>query len=132
LRSTLLAVSAVGGPLLALELSDIVKQSCSFQVPWGGAPLDDALAEVMYEDMVAHDSSAEVMPPRPVTIEGGHGWLLASSHQNSYYADEQGWLAMYRLTTDGGQIAVSCSADERPTDDWLSVVETLEILPSNE
>lgn len=31
LRSTLLAVSAVGGPLLALELSDIVKQSCSFR-----------------------------------------------------------------------------------------------------
>jgi hypothetical protein len=132
LRSSLRASSVAGGQLLALEPSDIVKQSCNFQRPSGEALLEDALVEIMYEDMVAHDSFVEVMPPRPVTIEGARGWLFATSHQDSYYTDEQGWLAMYRLTTDGGGLAVTCSGDERPTDDWLSMVETLEFLPAEE
>ena len=110
-RSGLTAMSAVGGGLLALELSDVVKQSCSLQVQWGGLPLEDVLVEIRYEDMVAHDIFVEVMPPRPVAIEGGHGWLFAASRRDSYYADGQGWLAMYELTTDRGQLRVTCSAD---------------------
>ncbi len=121
-------------PLLGMDLSSSVcslaeTESCLFYPRLGEGWRLDAFAEGLYQTMVDAESMVDADPPMPVDVPTGPGLVLRATAQNAYDRDVWGPVTMYLIDVGGDILTMTCSAFQRPDDDWLSIAETVETLP---
>lgn len=87
------------------------------------APLDlDQFAGVVYLSMAGADDIGWVERPTAVALPAGQSRVIR-------FADATGMEGAVYVGKVEAMFMALCVSEERPTDDWRSVAETLEILP---
>jgi hypothetical protein len=97
---------------------------------WG---LHESLSDVAHDFFEFYSLSLDARDavlPRPVELPAGPAYLIRWAEREESGSDE--WLpaSTYLFGSDGAIFQAYCRTEgDRPADDWLSIVETIEILP---
>ena len=95
-------------------------------------PLGD-LAAFRYEEWVGDPAARDVEPPKRVDLTAGPAYLIRLSEGDGSGSDDLWSTSEYLLSIDEGTLLAQCSThDVRPEDDWLSIIETTELLSVEE
>ena len=102
----------------------------------GVYPTSMSLAEVALDylgDALENPLSRDIERPRTIELPAGTAYVIRQSKGDDD-GDEDWWPASsYLLRMDGGVLWLGCDRrGVRPEDDWLSVAETIELLPTRE
>lgn len=131
---TLVAGTAASGSQLVAWHSSHPSSagSCGFSVNDDPGIPHDVLAREMYHAITVNESIDKTEPPTRLELSVGPGWVFRLSKQQALSPLDH-WPVVIYLAGDGERIVLaSCSAEAPPTDDWLSIVDTVEFLPGAE
>ena len=108
------------------------EDSCGLGTWISDLPLDD-VADNNFEWYSDDPGSRDVEPPRLIDLPAGPAYHIRMSQQVEPDSDEWWSVSHYFVGLDGFMLQAYCLTDDiRPADDWLSIVETIELLPAEE
>jgi hypothetical protein len=92
----------------------------------------DVLADALFEAYSADPRATEVTPPVEIDLPGGDAFRIGMRMAEPTAEGQYLPSTVYVMLADDRYLLASCSAYQRPDDDWLSIAETFEFLPAEE